>query len=564
MKNLAPLPILSLLAGALFAQSGDAPPQFEIADIHTSAKATFPFARQSPVRGGRFEIKNATMVDLIRTAYGIDNDKVLGGPNWLEMDRFDVIAKVPADSTADTHKLMLQLLLADRFKLLLHKDNKPLPTYALVAGKKPLMKESDGSGDTGCRPVSPSGAPQEGGMRLFMNDVNGRSTTLNLGPGMTVQFQCRNVTMAQFADNLRGMIGANVGTNPVIDDTGLKGNWNFDVKWSMQIMGPMNLQGDRITIFEALEKQLGLKLEERQVSTPVIVVDSVNEKPTDNPPGLAEILPPIVPPTEFEVADLKPSDPNANGSRYQMQPGGRLSVQGMPLRFLISRAFNANNSDEVVGVPKWADSDRYDVTAKAPSQGPSAPALDPDSAAPMIRALLVERFKMTYHKEERPVSAYSLVAAKPKMKKADPASRTWCKNPSAPAGSPPGTRILNCQNITMAQFADRLQNMAPGLSWPVLDATGITGGWDFTLSYTQSFQFASVATRGGGGDGPRATDAMPLGGGGGGAVPTAADPVAGYTIFEAIEKQLGLKLETQKRPMPVFVIDHMEQKPTEN
>jgi uncharacterized protein (TIGR03435 family) len=160
----------------------------------------------------------------------------------------------------------------------------------------------------------------------------------------------------------------------------------------------------------------------------------------------------------------------------------------------------------------------------------------------------VDRFKMTYHTEERPVSAYSLVALKAKMKKADPASRTSCKITAAPAGSAPGSQGLTCQNITMAQFADRLQNMTPELSWPVLDATGIEGGWDFVLTFNRN-----AGMRGGG----RGGDAE-------GAMPAVSEPTGAFTLFEAIEKQLGLKLEMRKRPMPVIVIDHIEQKPTEN
>jgi uncharacterized protein (TIGR03435 family) len=168
----------------------------------------------------------------------------------------------------------------------------------------------------------------------------------------------------------------------------------------------------------------------------------------------------------------------------------------------------------------------------------------------MLRALLVDRFKMTYHTEERPMTAYSLVAAKPKMQKADPASRTSCQTPRAPAGAPPGTRVLSCQNITMAQFADELHYMSQELSLPVLDSTGIEGGWDFTLTFQMArMSFGSLGA---------------AAGQAGGDAPTASDPTGGYTIFDAVQKQLGLKLEAQKRPMPVTVIDHIEQKPTEN
>ena len=539
--------LMNSVGWLVLGQSAEPAPKFEIADVHVSAKAVNPFVRTGPVRGGRYEVKNATMVDLIRIAYSFDPDKVLGGPSWLEMDRFDVIAKVPPETMPETRNMMLQSLLEDRFKLKVRKETKPLLTYALTAGKKPQLKEADGKEEPGCRPQAASGPPSEGTIQLFMDDGSGRPTMISLGPGGTIHYVCRNMTMAVFAARLRGMFGASVGANDVLDETGLKGNWNFDVKWSF-LMGAMGANaGERISMFDAVEKQLGLKLEERQVPTPVIVVESVNEKPSSNPPEVAEALPPIVFPTEFEVASVKPSSPGGRGGRSQFQPGGRWNVENMMLGFLITRAFNTNNREQIVGLPDWVDSERFDIVAKAPTSGPSTPAMDMESAAPMIRALFADRFKMTYHTEERPVSAYSLVAAKPKMKKADPASRTFCKNAAAPPGSPPGSQLLTCQNITMAQFADRLQNMAPELSWPVLDATGIEGGWDFALRFSRNVGMG----RGRGGDAE-------------GAAPSASEPTGAFTLFEAVEKQLGLKLETHKRPMPVIVIDHIEQKPTEN
>jgi uncharacterized protein (TIGR03435 family) len=553
MRIFACVGLTVLFSGAAFGQSTETGPEFEIADVHVSAKTTNPFVRTGQARGGRYEVKTATMVDLIRIAWGFAADKIVGGPNWLEMDRFDVTARVPAGSTMETQKPMLQALLTDRFKLVVHKDTRQLPTYALTVGKKLQIKEADGSGDTGCKPQAASGAPGESGPRLTMVNPTGVATTISLGPGITVQYLCRNMTMAAFAEGLRGMMGASVGPNPVLDETGLKGKWNFDVKWSMQLFGPMmGNADDRITVFEALEKQLGLKLEQKQIPTPVLVVDSVNEKPSDNPPGVAEALPAIPAPTEFEVADVKLAGPDMMPGGFRMQPGGRFVAQGIPMRFLISRAFNTNNNEEVVGIPNWADTERLEITAKAPATaGATAPGTDLEAIAPLIRSLLADRFKMTYHTEERPVSAYSLVQAKPKMKKADPASRTSCKQPNPAAGTPPNSRVLTCQNITMAQFAERLQNMTPELNWPVLDATGIEGGWDFTLTFTQSFPMLNGLGRGG--DGQSA-----------GVVPTASDPTGGITIFDAVEKQLGLKLEKLKRPMPVIVIDHLEQKPTDN
>ena len=165
----------------------------------------------------------------------------------------------------------------------------------------------------------------------------------------------------------------------------------------------------------------------------------------------------------------------------------------------------------------------------------------------MLRTLLEERFGLKTHKEDRPVSAYTLLAARPGspqrlMHMADPASRTPCLSSKGAAGSGPGTQVLTCQNITMAQFADQLLYMGTGNNWPVLDSTGLAGGWDFTLTYGSRSIAATFA-------GAPPADA-----------PAAADPSGGFTLFEAIERQLGLKLEMQKRSAEVLVIDHIEQK----
>jgi len=538
--------VLSAMSAFAQAPSG----AFEIADVHVAAKATNTFPRSSAPRGGRYEIHGATMVDLIRLAYGFDADKILGGPSWLEMNRYDVIAKVPGDATLETTAPMLQALLAERFKLATHKDIRPLPSYVLTAGKKPLMKEADDSGDTGCRPQSDASAaaPGGGGGVLMMSGSDGKTTTIALGPNSLIQYKCHNTTMEAFAGALRNMIGASLGPNPILDQTGLKGAWNFDVKYTLGF-GGMTGPGDRISMSDAIEKQLGLKLEEHPLPVPVLLVDSVDEKPGPNPPGVSEALPPIAAPTEFEVADIKPSDPDTRGASFRTMPGGRVVSTNLPVSFLVSQAFPGLSNDQIIGMPGGADALRFDVNAKTAASLGTNP--DQETLAPLILSLLKDRFGLKYHTEERPLPAYSLVVGKPKMKKADPASRTHCIRSNGPAGSPPGTTIMTCQNITMAQFAEQLRGVGQGLNLPPVDATQLEGNWDFTLTWNQ---------RAGMNTGP----ARPAEGGQPSDVATAADPSGGYTIFEAVDKQLGLKLEMQKRPVPVIVVDHLEQKPTDN
>src|SRR6267154_4962500 len=142
-RALAAISLVACLPGVALGQSAGSPPAFEIADVHASARSTNPFPSGGVLRAGRYELRKATMVDLIRNAYGVDADKVIGGPSWLETDRFDVIALAPPSTSQETIKQMLQALLADRFKLTVHTDSKSLPTYALTVGKgKPKLKES--------------------------------------------------------------------------------------------------------------------------------------------------------------------------------------------------------------------------------------------------------------------------------------------------------------------------------------------------------------------------------------------------------------------------------------
>jgi uncharacterized protein (TIGR03435 family) len=524
-------------------------PAFEVADVRVSPPTRNPFLRGPSIRRGRYEMRLATMVDLIRTAYTIDAERVLGGPNWLENDLFDVIAKVPAGTTADAAKPMLQSLLKDRFRLTFHNDTQSIPAYGLKAGKHPQLKEADSSGETGCKflpptPPGPGGPPP--------------------GP-FILTFACRNMTMTAFAEALHTTIFVApqyLNDRVVVDETELKGAWDFDFKFTPRgMMGPDGPMAGTITLFDALEK-LGLKLDPVDVPLPVIVVDSVNQKPTANAPKVAELLHVAPAPTEFEVAEMKPTDPDFKGMRLQIQPGGRVNIAGTPLKFLIEQAWDL--TDEMLSwAPKWMDTDRYDIVAKAAVDGPE---MDVDDLWPMLRALLTERFKLATHMEERQATAYTLVAVKPKMKKASATSRTRYKEGPASDGKDPRNRnpilgrLVTCQNMTMAQFAEKLKNIAPGyIHSPVLDATGLEGGYDFTLSFSP----AGLARSGGEGRGGR-------GGGEGGPPPAsdaataASDPNGAITLFEAIDKQLGLKLEAQKRPVSVLVIDRAEQKPTEN
>jgi len=513
----------SILSSAAFAWGANTDDVFAVADVHPS-----PFRREPEVRGGtlagnRYELRDSTMLGMIARAYSIETRYIVGGPSWLEWDRFDIFAKATPTASPDDLKDMLRGLLIDRFKLVTHADTKPQPAFILTIGKGKLQLRK-GTGETGC---------------------TGKQLDAAVG---LVEESCHNITMEVFARALHQMAGAYV-TSGVVDSTGLKGTWDIDIKWTAKAMlakaGP-----DGISIFDALDKQLGLQLTAGTAPLPVLVVDSVNETPTPNVPDLAKLMPPP-PLPEFEVSVIQASKPDTKMDGDIS--GGQIKFQGVTLDLLIRAAWDLpDNGPMLQGAPKWLTEDHFDVLAKAPRE-PGAPELDEDDLRPMLQKLLAERFHLATHTEEQPLDAYNLVAASPRLKKSDPATRTRCFQGPLPGAKDPriDNPILNklrtCQGITMAQFARELQTQAPGyIKTPVLDATGISGAYDFTLNYTGAGKLMGGAL----------TPA--------GDAPAASDPSGGLSLFDALNKQLGLKLEKVKRPVPVLVIDRVDEKPTEN
>jgi uncharacterized protein (TIGR03435 family) len=530
---------VALVSTSVFGQAPQTPATFDIADVRVSERQINVGMTGGQLRAGRYELHNATMVDLIRTAYNIEAEKVAGGPNWLELDRYTVIAKAPAGTSADTVKAMLKSLLTDRFKLAVHEDQRPLTAFAMtVAGGKHKMKEASGSAPAGCQP-----APQQ----------PAEPGTIPKQTGV-----CKGMTMAAFAQLLPRAVGQYL-PNPVVDMTGLQGTWDFEFSFTPR---PLLAQAgsDGISLFDALEQQLGLTLELKDMPSSALVVDNVERKPTANSPEVAKVLPPA-PPPEFEVATIKPTSPDQKGTNARIQPTGMVNVVGMPLKTLMSLAWDLN-SDELIDAPKWTETARFDIVARAfaSTTQMDQPPIEIDTLRHMLRTFLTEQFQMKMHFENRPVNGYVLSAPKPRLTKADPASRTRCsEGPAANTADPRNrnpilSRLITCQNMTMAQFAERLQSLANGyVRVPALDSTGLEGGWTFTVNFSPIGIIQGAAGRGG--------DAGPVPGG---AALAASEPNGALSLPEALDRQLGLKLEMQKRPMPVLVIDSMSEKPLEN
>ena len=136
IRALVCISIIALPTSGAFGQSTEARPTFDIADVHLirSINPT-PEVTGGVLRAGRYELRQATMLDLIAIAWGVDADTVFGGPSWLQWDRFDIVAKAPPDTSREKVRLMLQALLADRFSLVVRRDTKPLPAFALTAAE---------------------------------------------------------------------------------------------------------------------------------------------------------------------------------------------------------------------------------------------------------------------------------------------------------------------------------------------------------------------------------------------------------------------------------------------
>jgi uncharacterized protein (TIGR03435 family) len=554
MRLISSIVLFGMMAGVVFGQSppsttksAEATAQdsaaktqmnFEIADIHPSPRRRYPSFDGGFLINGRYLLRQATMADLIATAYEQkDTTYVHGGPSWLEWDRWDVIAKVPSGTTEAAARRMLQSLLIERFGLVVHTGGAPMPAYALTAPMgKSKLRDSDGTGDAGCKGQPPP--------------ANQAADAI---PQILVT--CHNETMEKFADEVHMMANGYL-TDPVVDATGLKGAYDFDLKWTPR--GVLSRAGSEgISIFDAVDKQLGLKLTLETAPRPVLIVDSVNETPTPNAPELAKIMPPL-PPVQFEVATIKPSAPDEKPNGGDIRRDG-LSFRALPLKAIIAFAWDLdpNATEQMVGAPKWLDSDKIDVDAKVAQdsmvQGGSSmqgiPPIALEDLREMLKQLLIERFEMKTHTDNLPEDAYTLVAVKPKMTKGDPTERARCNVGPGPDSHPILNMLVTCKNVTMAQAAELFPTFAAWyLHYPVVDRTGLQGGWDFTLNWSSGDHMPASGAQ-----------APPDAGS-----DTASDPNGAVSFYDAVRQELGLRLVKEKRPEPVLVIDHIDEQPTPN
>jgi uncharacterized protein (TIGR03435 family) len=239
----------------------DSNPVFEVATIKPSKPEAQ--GRGFQVRGRQFTTFNTSVSSLITFAYGIHARQIAGGPAWLETEKYDLSAKPDGDGQPNDKqwKIMVQKLLADRFKLTFHRDKRELSVYALVVSKTGQAKLTKSEGD-------PNGLPA-----LFFRGLG--------------NLPARNATMADFA----GTMQAAVLDRPVVDQTGLPGRYDFTLTWTpdefqfgalgVRVPPPTDNADAPPNLFTAIQQQLGLRLESTKALAEVFVIDSV-EKPSEN------------------------------------------------------------------------------------------------------------------------------------------------------------------------------------------------------------------------------------------------------------------------------------------
>ncbi|MGE3403034.1 MAG: M56 family metallopeptidase [Vicinamibacterales bacterium] len=241
-------------------------PAFDVVSIKRNPEpgTTLPL---SPPVGGRLRLRNQSVRGLISSSYGVQPYQIIGGPDWLRTDGFDIDALVEGAPPPPPRQmlLMIRTLLADRFKLVMHNEQREFPIYRLVMARAERQL-GPGIRPGTCVPRPPGVTPSPGDRQYFCGT--------NAGPGSMFVV---GGTMRLLAQQLGRYAG--VG-RPVIDATGLTEQFQWELKWTPDSAGG-SLPADGVSIFTALQEQLGVKLEPATGPIDVLVIDSV-EQPEEN------------------------------------------------------------------------------------------------------------------------------------------------------------------------------------------------------------------------------------------------------------------------------------------
>jgi uncharacterized protein (TIGR03435 family) len=250
-----------------FAQSPATRPAFDTFEVAT-IKTAAPDAKGRFIRmqsAHQLVAKNHSLKTLIAAAYDLSPRAISGGPAWIESERYDILAKAPGERRPNLEEqmAMLRKLLTDRFKLTLHREPKEFSIYALTVAKNgSRLKESTTSPD-----ASPEGPPP---------------LVIVISPG-AVRMPGRNATISELASVMQRA----ALDRPVVDQTGLRGRYDFDLEWTpdeTQFGGMVpagTAESTKPDLFAAIQQQLGLRLEATKGVIQAIVIDQA-ERPSEN------------------------------------------------------------------------------------------------------------------------------------------------------------------------------------------------------------------------------------------------------------------------------------------
>ena len=267
-------------AVVVFAAGQSPRPSFEAASIKANKSST-PLVRLSTPTG-RLSGLNVTLALLIRNAYQLPEFRVVGGPAWIDVDRFDVEATAGAAVSADQIRAMTRTLLEDRFHLKAHMETRELPIYVLSFARRDA-KLGDQIKPSGveCRPVTPPpGAPPAPPPPPGPAPTGVQQCPSMLTPG---HISFRKLTIARFAGALSIFV-----SRDIVDKTNLSGEFDLDLHWlpdqmpspsSFRLLSPIDSTAP--PLFTAIQEQLGLKLEPSRGPVEVLVIDGV-EKPIED------------------------------------------------------------------------------------------------------------------------------------------------------------------------------------------------------------------------------------------------------------------------------------------
>ena len=282
---------LAVSSAAQIIHANDPLPSFEVATIKPASTQPHP----SSVSPAEVNISNLTVRNLIEQAYGIpwtsaENERVLGGPAWLDSNRYDIVARIPTDLAEAQQKLsrdqqkrqvslMLQSLLVERFHLKRHFETRDLTVYALVVAKPNAHLIASTNQPESTAQESP------GAVQLPSKPGDLRHGILVLYNGQSAQMTAKQASLDDLAQWFAGY--SEVGGRPVVNQTGLSGLYDFNLRWTRQSLAaaPQTATSDADSeappLFTALSDQLGLRLKSTKAPVEVILIDHV-DPPTRN------------------------------------------------------------------------------------------------------------------------------------------------------------------------------------------------------------------------------------------------------------------------------------------